>query len=218
MTLDNTHSLHVTLSVYQRNSWCDLLEKLLPQALQRAATSDSSFRKGLPLDYLRCTGTAYDNDDSRNLIFKKQVKEMLTRLIDYIDVDNAVDLLAKNHIHDFLPPVLTKDEQKCSVVEDGDVMLAKGVVKSCAGITTNTRIRLTRSHCVRYVTPAVAMQFVKADARYLGRMCKYLISSRYQTDGRRRHVQDILFDGELEGVSRVRAAVPGGRGEIRVRH
>jgi len=165
MTVDDTHSLHVTLSVYQKNSWCDLLEKLLPQALQRAAANDSSFREGLPLNYLRYTGNTYDNNDIKNN-FKEQVKDLLNRLIDYVDVDSAADSMAKNHIHDFLPPVLTKDEQRCSVAKDGDVMIENGIVKSCVGITTETRIRLTRSHCMRYVIHNM-IQFEEANASYL---------------------------------------------------
>lgn len=150
-TIDDTHSLHVTLSMYQRNSWCDLLEKLLPQALKRATETDSRFREGLPLDYLRYTGIAHSTSATEyKKVFKKQIKDLITNLISYIDVDNAVDLIAKDHIHDFLPPFLTKDEQKCSVMEDGDIMV-NGIVKNCADITLETRIRLLRTHCIRLI-------------------------------------------------------------------
>lgn len=149
MTIDNTHSLHVTLSVYQRNSWCDLLEKLLPQALKRAAETNSCFREGLPLEYLRYTGIAHSTNTTKcKKAFKEQVKNLITTLINYIDVDSAADLMAKNHIHDFLPPFPTKDEQKCSVMEDGEIMI-NGVIKNRADITPETRIRLLRMHCIR---------------------------------------------------------------------
>lgn len=148
MTLDDAHSLHVTLSVYQKNSWCDFLEKMLPQALKRAAENDIRFREGLPLDYLTYVGTAHDMNYQKN-IFKNKIKNLITLMLEYVDIDNAADLMAKNHIHDFLPPFLFKNERKCTVAEDGEIMTNNGVVKNCMEITLETEIRLLRSHCIR---------------------------------------------------------------------
>ncbi|KMQ85480.1 lysine-specific demethylase no66-like protein, partial [Lasius niger] len=151
-TIDNTHSLHVTLSVYQRNSWCNLLEKLLPQALKRATETDSHFREGLPLEYLRYTGIAHSMSTTEyKEAFKEKIKDLIINLLNYIDVDSAADLMAKDHIHDFLPPFLTKDEQKCSVAENGEIMTSNGIVKNCTNITPETRIRLLRMHCIRLI-------------------------------------------------------------------
>ncbi|KAL0123549.1 hypothetical protein PUN28_005809 [Cardiocondyla obscurior] len=148
MTVDNTHSLHVTLSVYQKNSWTDLLEKVLPQALKEAAENDCRFREGLPLDYLTYVGAAYDASSHKD-IFKNRVKNLITLLLEHIDIDNAADLMAKNHIHDFLPPFLFKNERKCTVAEDGEIMTNNGRVQNHAEITPETRIRLLRLHCIR---------------------------------------------------------------------
>lgn len=148
MTLDNTHSLHVTLSVYQKNTWSDFLEKLLPQALERATENDCSFRHGLPLNYLTYVGTAYDASCNKD-VFKTTIKRLITVLLEYIDIDDAADLMAKNHIHDFLPPFLFKNERKCTVTEDGEIMTRNGLVKNHAEITPETEIRLLRLHCIR---------------------------------------------------------------------
>lgn len=148
MTLNNTHSLHVTLSVYQKNTWSDFLEKLLPQALKQATENDCSFRNGLPLNYLTYVGTAYDASCNKD-VFKTTVKRLVTILLDHIDIDNAADLMAKNHIHDFLPPFLFKNERKCTVAEDGEIMTRNGLVKNYAELTLETRIRLLRLHCIR---------------------------------------------------------------------
>ena len=43
--LEGEHSLHVTLSAYQLNSWTDLLEKLLPAALAVAAQENVEYRQ-----------------------------------------------------------------------------------------------------------------------------------------------------------------------------
>lgn len=148
MTLDDSHSLHVTLSVYQKNSWFDLLEKMLPQALNRAAENDSRFREGLPLNYLTYVGTAYGSSYRKDA-FKNNIKNLITMLMEYIDIDNAADLMAVNHIHDFLPPFLFKNERKCTVAEDGEIMTKNGLVKNRVEITLETRIRLLRLHCIR---------------------------------------------------------------------
>lgn len=150
MTLGDTHSLHVTLSVYQKNSWCDFLEKLLPQALKQAAENDVRFREGLPLDCLTYVGTAH-SEGYRKDVFKNKVKDLITLMLDHIDIDNAADLMAKSHIHDFLPPFVFKSERKCTVMEDGEVMTSNGLVKNHAEITLETKIRLLRLHCIRLI-------------------------------------------------------------------
>lgn len=148
-TMDS-HSLHITLSVYQNNSWGDFLEKLLPGALNTAMETDSEFRKGLPLDYLRYSGFVHSENQSKNKgEFKEKVKHLFNKLIDYIDIDNAADLMAKKHVHDFLPPVLLENEQECSIVQDGEQMTANGTVINRVEIEPDTRVRLLRSHCIR---------------------------------------------------------------------
>lgn len=164
MTLDGIHSLHVTLSVYQKNSWVDLLEKVLPQALKQAAKNDSRFREGLPLNYLTYVGSVYD-ESSRKDSFKNSIKQLITLLTEHIDVDNAADLMAKNHIHDFLPPFIFENERKCTVAEDGEIMTKNGFVEKHSEITLETRIRLLRSHCIRYVV--ISNSFLKNEFKMI---------------------------------------------------
>ena len=82
-TLPDSHSLHITLSTYQKNTWADFLEKvrdlltniqyyfnslqLIPAALEIAAEDDIEFRSGLPLNYLDYTGVLH-SDSVRNII------------------------------------------------------------------------------------------------------------------------------------------------------
>jgi hypothetical protein len=48
------HSLHITISSYQLNTWTDLLDKLLPAALAVASQEDIQFREvGTQLDFLK---------------------------------------------------------------------------------------------------------------------------------------------------------------------
>ncbi|XP_043285278.1 bifunctional lysine-specific demethylase and histidyl-hydroxylase NO66 isoform X2 [Venturia canescens] len=158
-TIDGMHSLHITLSVYQKNSWCDFLEKLIPDALKTAVDTDSRFREGLPIDYLRNVGFVHstnENDARKN--FAEKTKDLLHRLIDHIDIDKIADQMAKENIHDFLPPVLAPEEQNCSVLKDGEKMIAEGLVTNRIEIEPDTRIRLLRSHCIRLVEEEVCMR------------------------------------------------------------
>lgn len=43
-TDSDSHSLHLTVSVYQRTSYADLLEKVLPAAVARAVQENVQFR------------------------------------------------------------------------------------------------------------------------------------------------------------------------------
>lgn len=55
-TDEAVHSLHITVSTYQKNSWGHYLQKLLPRAVDLAMAEDVEFRRGLPLDHLRVMG------------------------------------------------------------------------------------------------------------------------------------------------------------------
>jgi bifunctional lysine-specific demethylase and histidyl-hydroxylase NO66 len=59
------HSLHLTVSAMQHWSWIDLMEVLLPQAMEAAANSETSIalRQGLPRQFLSYMGAIYDNGD-----------------------------------------------------------------------------------------------------------------------------------------------------------
>lgn len=150
-TIEDTHSLHITLSVYQKNCWTDLFEKLLPKALARASKTDYRYRQGLPVGSSRFMGFVNSEDRSteRRAFFEK-AKLLLDDLINYADVDEAVDEIAKNNLHDFLPPILRDEEQHNSVLRDGWIVRNEGIVEERVDIRPDTRIRLLRSHCIRY--------------------------------------------------------------------
>uniref|UniRef100_A0A663MNT0 Bifunctional lysine-specific demethylase and histidyl-hydroxylase n=1 Tax=Athene cunicularia TaxID=194338 RepID=A0A663MNT0_ATHCN len=76
--LPDAHSLHITVSSYQRNSWGDLLEKLLPAALQMALEEDVEYRQGLPMDYLGYMGVA--NSDARDALLTQSEKAQNTEV------------------------------------------------------------------------------------------------------------------------------------------
>lgn len=146
----DVHSLHITISSYQKNSWGDLLLKVVPAALEIAMEEDVEYRQGLPLDYLTYMGVQNsDKDDPRRAKFLSRIESLMKKLTRYAPVDAAVDQKARGFLHDCLPPVLTPEELASSVQgaparwENGEVLDAG------AHINSQTRVRLLRSGCAR---------------------------------------------------------------------
>ncbi|XP_068948233.1 ribosomal oxygenase 1 [Petaurus breviceps papuanus] len=147
------HSLHLTLSTFQRNSWGDLLEPLLPAVLQIAMEEDVEFRRGLPRDYLDYMGVQHsESGDPRRGPFLEKVQSLLARLAQYAPVDAVADQRAKGFLHDCLPPVLSEKERALSVHglparwEAGEAWDVE------AKITTETQVRLLRHGLTRLVS------------------------------------------------------------------
>ncbi|KAK7792710.1 hypothetical protein R5R35_007524 [Gryllus longicercus] len=147
------HSLHLTVSCYQKNSWGDLLEKLLPAALAVAQEEDVEFRKGLPLNYLRHAGVSNsEQETAERQAFFAHLQKLLGRLMVHAPVDAAVDQMGKQFMHDALPPVLTTEEEKCSVFSEELLTINKdGRVSGSVALNLNTKVKLLRSFILRLV-------------------------------------------------------------------
>ncbi|KAL4630418.1 bifunctional lysine-specific demethylase and histidyl-hydroxylase NO66 [Arapaima gigas] len=166
--LPDAHSLHITISSYQKNSWGELLQKLVPAALEMAMEEDVEFRQGLPLDYLTYMGVQNsDKDDMRRAEFTGHLLGLMKKLADYAPVDAAVDQKAKEFLHDCLPPVLTPEEQSSSVqgvptrVENGKVQNVTAHMKP------QTKIRLLRDGIARLCSEgdAVSLYYTVDNSR-----------------------------------------------------
>uniref|UniRef100_A0A8C3FV84 Bifunctional lysine-specific demethylase and histidyl-hydroxylase n=1 Tax=Chrysemys picta bellii TaxID=8478 RepID=A0A8C3FV84_CHRPI len=185
--LPDAHSLHITLSSYQRNSWGDLLEKLLPAALQMAIEEDVEYRQGLPIDYLEYMGVVNsDVVDSRRGAFIERVQNLIKKLVDYAPIDAAVDQKAKLFLHDCLPPMLTEHERALSIHglparwEDGDVRDAD------IPINKGTQVRLLRHGIIRLCNEGngVLLYYTTENSRvYHKEEPKYLEIDTEFTDG-----------------------------------
>ncbi|XP_072485287.1 ribosomal oxygenase 1 [Notamacropus eugenii] len=147
------HSLHLTLSTFQRNSWGDLLEPLLPAALQVAMEEDVEFRQGLPRDYLDYMGVQHsESGDPRRGPFLEKVQRLLARLARYAPVDAVADQRAKGFLHDCLPPVLSEKERALSVHGLPARWEAGEAWDVGAKITPETQVRLLRHGLTRLVS------------------------------------------------------------------
>jgi len=151
--LEEAHSLHLTVSCHQLNSYGDLLEKLLPLALKTAMREDIEFRRGLPIDYLQNLGLANSDQNSKSRDdFMNKVKGLMGKLFNYAPVDNAVDQMGQKLMHVSLPPYLTPQESNRCVQTGGERWNStKNRVVNRVEIDPDTKIRLIRAHCLRLV-------------------------------------------------------------------
>lgn len=113
-------STHISISTYQQNSWGDFMNHAVTQAIESALEDNVSFRSGLPINYLSMLGTGKnisqyveDEDDKKKqtnlgqakvIDFKKNVQNLLTKLVDHIDVNTATDAMCADFMSSRLPP------------------------------------------------------------------------------------------------------------------
>lgn len=123
----------------------------IPEAINRAIESDVKFREGLPRDIWDHMGVAQANVKSaRREHLKKEFKRIVAQAMEYVDLDKAVDQVAKRHVHDSLPPAIEDPELDQTVWEAGERMIDGNVVNRVE-IEPETRIRLIRPRVSRYI-------------------------------------------------------------------
>lgn len=152
-TVEGFHSLHVTLSTYQKNSWADLMEILLPGALALAVNENVEFRRGIPLNTSQLLGAAHSNvvESTERAQLLNGIRSMCKKVLEKLPIDDAVDQLQKKFQHDALPPILSGSERSRSA-QGPHCKTKKGLVQSDAGdFTTTTQFRLLRANILRMV-------------------------------------------------------------------
>lgn len=153
VTIDGEHSLHVTVSMYQKHSWADLFEKLIPAAMQIAIEENIELRRGLPFDIYDNFGLVHsDTRTPRREEITEVIKTLFEEIKCHLPIDDAVDQMMKNYQHDVLPPVLSDLEKAVTVHGDTDVMIANGQVVNRVELSLDTRIRLLRKNILRMVS------------------------------------------------------------------
>ncbi|XP_071963683.1 ribosomal oxygenase 1-like [Antedon mediterranea] len=151
-TIEENHSLHMTVSTCQRNTWGDLLEKMMPQILKIAFAQDPEFRKSLPRDYTQYMGVANsDSTDPHRIQFLQTIGRLMSKLTTYAPVDSAADQMAVKYLHDSLPPVINKHEKQLSVFGAGASWRNGRVVDDQDIFSMSTKIKLIRKTCLRLV-------------------------------------------------------------------
>ncbi|RWS11651.1 bifunctional lysine-specific demethylase and histidyl-hydroxylase NO66-like protein [Dinothrombium tinctorium] len=150
-TTEETYSLHITLSVSQKNTFGDLLEILLPQALQTAIAEDIEFRESLPRDCFSYMGIAnQEMINPQRYDFLAKIQSLMGKVINYAHIDAAVDQKAKGFIHDCLPPVLNENTKNASIHSGGEKWV-NGHIEGSVELEPDIEIKLIRHGVVRLV-------------------------------------------------------------------
>ncbi|XP_058449848.1 bifunctional lysine-specific demethylase and histidyl-hydroxylase NO66 isoform X2 [Malaya genurostris] len=152
-TVPGHHSLHVTMSVYQKNSWADFLELFFPHALAQAAENDLSLRQGIPLDLHQHFGIVFsDNETPTRKEFVSRIKKLVDKVFSEAAIDTAVDQMAKRFQHDALPPLVGDNETRNTVYGTNFVHKPDGTVSHRVPFTEQSTIRLLRRNILRLVS------------------------------------------------------------------
>lgn len=147
----DAHSLHLTISTNQLNTYGDFLKAGLSNALEEAMQDDIEFRRSIPKDYFCFVGTTYaDNDSIKRKVFEKKVMELASKTLNYFSVDYAADIHAVEFIHGSMPPFFNKREKICSIHGNGP-RFANGQAIVTANLTFQTKVRFIRKRAFRLV-------------------------------------------------------------------
>ncbi|KAL3673359.1 hypothetical protein V7S43_001075 [Phytophthora oleae] len=114
-TNEKDFSTHVTISVYQHNTWANFLEVALPRVIRNAFDSDVAFRQGLPVGYLGFMGTQYSIDSTKAKEFAASCKKLVGKLAAHIsdkDLQEAADEAALDVLANRLPPPVEKKDKE----------------------------------------------------------------------------------------------------------
>ncbi|XP_026744345.1 bifunctional lysine-specific demethylase and histidyl-hydroxylase NO66 [Trichoplusia ni] len=153
VTIEGEHSLHLTISMFQKHAWADLFEKLLPGALHSAINENKDLRQGLPVDIYDHLGLVHsDSKTPRRKHIKNTIVKLFNKIIEYLPFDEAVDQMHKEFQHAALPPVLSDLEKMVTVFGETDVMIDGGIVTNRVEMCLSTRIRLLRKNILRMVS------------------------------------------------------------------
>ncbi|EAT38759.1 AAEL009382-PA [Aedes aegypti] len=152
-TVPGHHSLHVTMSVYQKNCWADLLELFFPHALAQAAETHFDLRRGIPLNLHQHFGIVHSDSETparKQLI--SHIKSLVDKVFSEDAIDSAVDQLAKRFQHDALPPLISNTEQSTTVYGSSFSHNPDGTVSLRVPFTENSTVRLLRCNVLRLVS------------------------------------------------------------------
>ncbi|XP_030381856.1 bifunctional lysine-specific demethylase and histidyl-hydroxylase NO66 [Scaptodrosophila lebanonensis] len=180
VTEDNNYSLHITLSVYQKQAYADLLENLMPIVLQRSIKHHVNMRRGLPLHTWKHLGLANGDVQTRERTeLVANVQHLVSKYLmpSPAQIDAAVDQLAKRFQHEALPPTVLPEELKRTVFGSRNTTDSHGKCLCDYELTDSHNVRLLRANILRLVADEGALrvyyyvenavEFCKYDANFM---------------------------------------------------
>ncbi|GMR57866.1 hypothetical protein PMAYCL1PPCAC_28061, partial [Pristionchus mayeri] len=164
-TCDKTHSLHVTVSVGRQWTAANLLQKLLPPALEAFTAARTKLRRQLPPGLLDMTGVAdlpgeYPLEEAAESKLLDPLDRHVSQFRQFVAQmrESGIDLMAREFMRTALPPVLTHEEKQLSALgnEDADLFEEKGASR----ITSTSEVRFIRRHGQRLLFETAETPFV----------------------------------------------------------
>ncbi|XP_075264800.1 ribosomal oxygenase 1-like, partial [Convolutriloba macropyga] len=158
--LADEHSLHITVSMFQKHSYSHLMSKALPNLVESAKRNSIVSRESLPLDFLNAVGSANiaKNDGScaqRRDEIIGTMQNFLREMIEQVPsiVDQSADEFALKFIRESLPPCLSNEESNRTILTSGAKWNneSKTVIGVENIVDMDSQLRLVRRHCVRLV-------------------------------------------------------------------
>jgi len=180
------HSLHVTVSCQQQWAWADLMEILLPEALEASVASSSSssslLRQGLPPRFLDYMGAMHDNRQVPDVLKSKAgTDDDIAKAGDDDDDDDDKNIrklqdefraeakkrimrVAKNAV-DMLDAAC--DQMGKRFLSDRLPPALTASEQSATSQATSQQIRLLPNHLVRLARPGIARLVLENDMAVL---------------------------------------------------
>lgn len=153
-SLENTHSLHITLSMYQKQSYGDLMESLLPILLEKCIDENIDLRRGVPRDIWYHTGVAHSRrSTSRREEILKYISNLLYKISSgntlVESIDKAVDEMGVKFQCEALPPCILPGEINRTVFGSRSYCNESGDCFWKYKIDLNTSVRLLRANIIQ---------------------------------------------------------------------
>ncbi|GMS79167.1 hypothetical protein PENTCL1PPCAC_1342, partial [Pristionchus entomophagus] len=164
-TSPSVHSLHVTVSVGRQWTFSNLLQKMLPAAMEAFTMDRVKLRKQLPAGLLDMTGVAELPDDypmaeAAESKLHSPLDRHMSKFRSFVAGmrESGVDLMAREFMRTALPPLLTVEEKQLSAWgNDGaDLFNEKGASR----ITASSEVRFLRRHGQRLLFASAEEPFV----------------------------------------------------------
>lgn len=156
-TTPKTHSLHVTFSANQMNSWADFFLSTSRYTIESLAANRLEWRQAIPRNLLHSVGEVHnpefregcglDTTDSASTLelraqfqgmIREKINDMTLLLLDATNLDICADVYAKSAISKMQPlPSLASMGKK------------KNEMAKAAEVSPHTKVRMVRRNCAR---------------------------------------------------------------------
>eukprot|EP00850_Spirogloea_muscicola_P002387 SM000009S23516 [mRNA] locus=s9:502213:505295:+ [translate_table: standard] len=206
-----SHSLHLTISTAQSNSFIDYLETVLPRALQLASEDLVALRRSLPSDWTEYMGVVHsDSSDARREAILRQLRAMVDAIFKVAPWDSAADQMAANFLLQRLPlrgktagvkDASSEAELQAAFVDSSNASLDNAITNSSSVQNGRDAVKLRHGQGVALVAPNVGRLVIENDAAVIYHMLG---------NSRRQHNvgNQLAADDEEEEAERGRLSFP----------